>query len=110
MTAPTISEHVGGAFTPPSRPRPWLSALLTILLPGLGQLYNGRPLRAAATYIGLQLFVAALLLATFVAPTAAFRIALMLAGIPSLILLPLDAARTARRDVPPHRLFRRWYM
>jgi TM2 domain-containing membrane protein YozV len=37
--------------------RPWLAALLSVLLTGLGQLYNGQPLKTLGAWVGIGLAV-----------------------------------------------------
>jgi hypothetical protein len=113
MTAsasPIASEGPADAEAP-SRPRPWIAALLTLLLPGLGHVYAGRPGRAVAALLALYAGVVLLALLSFAAPFAALRIALLaLMMLAPLVLLPLDAARATRRAAPgARRVFQRWY-
>jgi signal peptidase I len=114
MTAsisPLSAAPPDAAGTLPRRPRPWIAALLTWLLPGLGHLYAGRPKRAAAALLALYVGVVPLLLLSFAAPRPVLRLALLLlAFLAPLALLPVDAARVARRSVPgPRRFYQRWY-
>ena len=81
-------------------------------MPGLGHLYAGRTARAISVYVGVQLCVIALVLLTFVAPTAALRVGLVcLFVIGTAAFSALDAARVARRAVPAaRRMTQRWYV
>ena len=92
--------------------RPWKAVLLTLLCPGLGHLYAGRPGRGAVVWV---LYAVALM--------SGFGLALRLPGLVqllSLILLALallvvpawDAAVAARRQSSPYRLrpYNRWYV
>jgi signal peptidase I len=111
-TSPIASAEPSRAGALPRRPRPWLAALLTWLLPGLGHVYAGRPGRAVVALLALYAGVVLLLLSSFAAPWSALRIALLLLMIVApLVLLPLDAARVARRTAPgPRRFYQRWYV
>jgi signal peptidase I len=79
--------------------RPWLAFLLGFFFPGLGQLYAGAPARAVAALAVLLLVLHPLALwvrvpLSFSATTVMCGMAIGL-GLP--LLVPLDAARTARR-------------
>jgi signal peptidase I len=78
--------------------RPWLAGLLSWFAPGLGQLYNGRPLRGALFYVSFWLvFVIAyeLLLHWDGAPWNVVLPMSLLIG--SIIAIAVDAFRDARR-------------
>lgn len=91
------------------RPR-WLAALLSLLFPGLGQVYAGRPVRGAI-----------LMLAFIVLGAAAWYLVISLPASPAvvvvaLLLVPvlwigsiLDAARVARTSGPERKWYQRWY-
>ena len=99
------------ASAPHFRPRPWIAALLSVLLAGLGHLYAGRLGRAAIALIGMYASLITLLLLSFAVPLAPLRVALlaMAMGGP-FVLIPLDAARVARRaDDAVRRPYQRWY-
>ena len=70
------------AERPPKRRRPWLAALLSLVVPGLGQLYNGE-LRRAVRFVALfaAVFAVGLILFRFVAAPLAF-----LAGAMALVV------------------------
>ena len=94
------------------RPRTWVAMLLSILLPGLGHLYAGRPLRGIALVAALHVLTIAAILLVLVAPGAVIRVALLVVFLLALAAAaPVDAARVARRAAPgPPRVFQRWYL
>ena len=96
-----------------SRRRPWLAALLTLLWPGLGQLYCGKALRAAALNV-VSLIILMLGILTFLSLDS--RPINWLLPVMVLLLwwlwMIVDAARTARllRHGFARRAFNRWYI
>jgi signal peptidase I len=80
-------------------------------MPGAGQLYNGRPLRAAASLIAFALWLLVSLAAAVGAPTRLLRIALLAVAIVApWIGFAWDAARLAgRTHTVQRRWFQRWY-
>lgn len=89
--------------------RPWLAALLALLLSGLGQLYAGEPRRALAVYLGsVALLAGSILIA--LPKTFPGLIAFVLAELSYRLWSMWDAARIARRKqdylLQP---FNRWY-
>lgn len=90
------------------RRRPWLAALLSLLgSPGLGQLYNGTALKAAAFLLGLLPASFLLLWLMTRLPVPPLNIVLPLVAVLGLqVWICVDAARDARRlsDMP-----RPWY-
>jgi len=110
--APALAPPSEPAGAPDWRPRPWLAALLNVLLPGLGQLYVGRPGRAVGTFVAAQAVPAALIATTFVTLWAPVRVILLGAAIilfwPVLILDALRTARHAPARAPSR--FQRWYV
>lgn len=96
-----------------TRRRPWLAVLLTLLWPGLGQLYCGKALRAAAFNVG-SLILLMLGVWTFVSLDS--RPINWLLPVIVLVLwwlwMIVDAARTARllRHGFARRAFNRWYI
>lgn len=83
------------------RRRPWLAALLSLILPGLGQLYNGQWRRGLAWFTALAAVYLIFLMFILLPPIGAY----FLAGIVALICLSwgvnlasaVDAFRSARR-------------
>jgi signal peptidase I len=99
--------------TAPLTPRrPWLAALLSVLQPGLGHLYAGRPQRALGAWVSTFLagsttvFVAAQLPPTLILPLP------ILAGLLLVVVIAWDAVRCARQAGPAFvpRRYNRWYV
>ena len=114
MTESVSLSHTGAveALEQSWRPRPWRAAILGLLAPFAGQLYNGRPRRALATVIALQLWLVIGITASLVAPGRLLRIALLLLLILTPVaIVPWDAWRTARATGPmQQRWYQRWYV
>ena len=93
------------------RPRPWRAGVLNIVTAGAGQLYNGRPARAAASVIAFILWLFVSIAAAVAAPNRVLRIAfLVIAILAPWIVLARDGARVATHTQPlPRRWFQRWY-
>jgi signal peptidase I len=91
---------------------PWRAALLSVVTPGVGELYSGRPFRAIIVYLlwlGIQLIC---IRAVFIL-LQPWNIIVPVAGILLLVLLVLgDAIRCARMAAPDYRLkaYNRWYI
>lgn len=90
--------------------RPWVAVLLTLLVPGLGQLYAGEPKRAVMIYLGGNGLLIGLLLAgvpkTF--PGFILFLLVLLAG---FLWVIWDAARIAsQKKVYVPELYNRWYV
>ncbi len=99
------------APSPPLRPRkPWVAALLTLWLPGLGQLYSGQWKRASAAWLAGPLLLFVLVIAGLPRTYVGF---LVWSGVGVLLLVGIlwDASRLARRT-SDYRLrpFNRWYL
>jgi signal peptidase I len=111
----TTPPPLAGAAAEPAaesfRPRPRAAALLNLALPGLGQLYNGRPLRAAGTFVAVNCWVAALVRLTLAAPCVPLRLGLVALALYSVVVvLPLDGGGVAHRTrAGPRRPYQRWY-
>lgn len=85
--------------SPPWRPRPWLAALLSAVVPGTGQLYAGRPVRAALISAVALAWPALVLLAVTPLGTAAARLAGVTMGMLLFVLCPaIDAWHIASGD------------
>lgn len=93
--------------------RPWLAAVLSLLLPGLGHLYVGRPrLAAAATVLGLLTITLMYVGVPFI-PFAPLNVALPFLMLPVVWLgVPIHAAFLARRTGRDYALrpYNRWYV
>jgi signal peptidase I len=93
--------------------RTWIAALLSLLLPGLGHLYVGRPGPAAAASLLSVAAVALMYLCALFIPLAPWNIALSFLLIPTVWLgVPLHAALLARRAGTDFVLkpYNRWYV
>lgn len=94
--------------------KPWLAGLMSVLLPGFGQLYNGQPTKALllamfAFLVG-GLLVSGLMLYTPLHPP--YNVALpMLVALAVLVAIVRDAMRTARQQGDRYELTssNKWY-
>ena len=96
-----MSDAVTSLFDPPPRrpwrPRPWLSALLSAVVPGTGQLYVGRPLRAVIVSGVAMAWPALVLVAVTPLGSAAARLAGLTMGILLFAIVPgIDAWHVAQ--------------
>src|SRR5512143_4027401 len=111
LTELLSDDPASAAPVPTSRRRPWLAALLSLFLTGLGHTYAGRPARGAALW-----------LATFVVGLLAFFFIVVLPSAPALVVFiilllgpPIAVAvaawRVARGSEPAYELhwYNRWY-
>jgi signal peptidase I len=113
-----VSDSVTSLFEPPTprswRPRPWLAALLSAIVPGTGQLYAGRPVRAVILSIVAVAWPALVLLAVTPLGSAASRMAGVTMGMLLFVFCPaIDAWHLAHgcgggRARAPHSS--RWYV
>jgi len=93
------------------RRKPWGSAVLSLVTPGLGHLYAGAPAAALVVFILCVLILAASAAAGVFAPWAPFNILLMLAGfVAAFVGAAYSAHRFARRAPPDYRLQRRYLL
>jgi signal peptidase I len=94
----------------PKPRRPWIAALFSLIVPGLGQLYDGRPRRALALYAAPTVLILILFLIELQKTFPGLVILLTLVVLFRLWVV-WDAAAIARRSpgyVP--RWFNRWYI
>jgi signal peptidase I len=97
-----VTSLFAGASPAPRPPNPWLAALLSAVMPGAGQLYTGRPLRAlvvSATAVAMPAVAVGLVT---LLDTAAERYAsLVMAGLLVIIGATFDAWHVAHagRDI-----------
>lgn len=90
--------------------RPWVAALLTLLVPGLGQLYAGEPKRAVVIYLGGNGLLMGLLF-TGVPKTFPGLILFLLILLAGLLWVIWDAARIAsQKKVHVPEPYNRWYV
>lgn len=110
-----MADDVTSLFEPPEpvskAPRAWLAALLGAAVPGSGQLYVGRPARAAVVSVIAVLWPAlALYLATSLHTAETRLAAISMALLLLVILSGVDAWHIARGTAPaPTPWWRRWY-
>ena len=95
-----MSDAVTSLFQPltprPWQPRPWLAALLSAIVPGTGQLYAGRPVRAAILSTLAVAWPALVLLAVTPLGSAASRMAGVTMGMLLFVFCPaIDAWHVA---------------
>jgi signal peptidase I len=95
------------------RRRPWLAALLSLPVPGLGHLYAGYPVAAIVAYVAVLLSFGLMLAAWLLVPTAPANILLGLAAFPTIFLaVSIHAAILAARQPAAFELrpYNRWYV
>ncbi len=95
------------------RRRPWLAALLSLALPGLGHLYAGYPAAALFAYAAVLLSFGLMVAAWLLVPSAPANILLGLAAFPTIFLaVPIHAGILAARQPATFELrpYNRWYV
>src|SRR5262245_36536866 len=94
------------------RPVPWRAAVLNLLVPGVGQLYNGRPVRGAVTYVALIAWSLIFLPLSFVTGQALLRVLLVVVGVVGgWVFCIIDAILKARQTpLSRQRVYQRWYV
>lgn len=113
MTAsPPVVDVTTNFTVPDRRRRPWIAALLTLVLSGLGQLYAGRARRAACVWVFAFAVSAGITTRWMSRPTPGRIAAAVLLGLGVRIGLMVDAALVARRAPVPFALrrYNRWYV
>jgi signal peptidase I len=98
-----------------TRRRPWLAGLLSLVVPGLGQLYGGRPQRAAALFlVAMLLDLALIALAVGLSLPWGLGLAVPLLALLAVRILwiPNDASSWARKFRKAYELrsVNRWYV
>lgn len=89
---------------PAAKPRrPWLAAVLSLLAPGLGHVYVGRPLRAVALLTSLGVAIAAWAYVSMRVHSAAFRLVSCVLVVCLWLAVFVDAARMARKAADDYR-------
>lgn len=95
------------------RRRPWVAALLSIVTPGLGHLYNGEPNKGALFYASALVVSVVSLVLLLRLPGAPLNVILPLAlPVGWVLYIAIDAFRRARRvgTVFTPRGYNRWYV
>ncbi len=115
-----MSDAVTSLFQPPTsrpwQPRPWLAVLLSAVVPGTGQFYAGRPVRAVILSAVALAWPALVLLIVTPLGSAAARLAGLTLGMLLFVLCPaIDAwhvsgggGASAPHSAVPHSA--RWYV
>ena len=96
-----------------TRRRPWLAALLSLAVPGLGHLYAGYPVAAILAYVAVLFGFGLTLAAWLLVPSAPANILLGLAAFPTIFLaVPIHAGILAARQPATFELrpYNRWYV
>lgn len=109
MSAGPAPAPVAETTRPAGRRRPWIAAALSVLAPGVGHVYAGRPLRGLAAWALSFVFGMTMLYATLVADSRGSRLLALAMLVLAWAALPADAAWTARRADPaaPRRRYQR---
>jgi signal peptidase I len=90
--------------------KPWLAGVLSLVVPGLGQLYGGCALRAAVAFVFVAPVEFAIYLLAVVLPFGVANLLIPLALIVGVrAAVAYDAVRVAREAVAPLPWFSRWY-
>jgi signal peptidase I len=108
----TESQAPGGVSDTPATPRRrWVAVLLSMLAPGLGQLYAGRPMRAVAMSLGVLVVTLLVFGSGAVLPSPAGLIVIALGMLLVPLYVVLDAGRIARvNPLVARRWWDRWYV
>ncbi len=95
--------------------KPWLAGLLSLLMPGLGQIYNGQAKRGLLLYCLFWIAYLAAVITTIALPFS-FKFAVLILMLISAYLVYLyvilDSIRNARRLVNTYQLksYNKWYI
>lgn len=92
--------------------KPWLAALLSLWMPGLGQIYAGALERGAMVWCLWWTWLVAIFAITIALPAWAGALAPSLLAIAGMVAMMRDAARTARAAPRPFvpQSYNRWYV
>jgi signal peptidase I len=100
MTSISIDDTAAFAGDPPptrdNRPRPWLAAVLGVVMPGMGHVYAGRALRGVALAVCAMAVGVLLLRSTLVVDAPALRVLLVFLTLATTLSVAVDAFRVAR--------------
>jgi signal peptidase I len=109
-----VSDAVTSLFRPqatqPWRPRPWLAALLSAIVPGTGQMYAGRPVRALVFSAVAVAWPALVLLVVTPLGSAASRLAGVTMGMLLFVFFPAIDAWHVAHCQPCRHFGSRWYV
>lgn len=91
-----VTSLFAGTYSAARRPNPWLAALLSAVVPGTGQLYSGRPVRAlVVSSVAVAMPAVALGAVTLLDAAAERYAALVMAGLLVVIGSTFDAWHVA---------------
>src|SRR5262245_35245952 len=95
-----------------TRRRPWLAALLSFVVPGLGHLYVGYPLAALIAYVVELLSVALMLVVGLLTSSPAGILLSFLTPLAIYVAIAVHAAVLAARQPAAFELrsYNRWYV
>jgi|GEM_PF-427422 len=99
MTSLSIDDRtplVGEPAPAPDRPRPWIAAVLGVVMPGMGHVYAGRALRGVALAVCAMAVGVLLLRSTLGVDAPALRVLLVFLTLAVTLSVPVDAFRVAR--------------
>ena len=107
----TFGSHSLARPNNPGRRSPLIAALLSLLVPGLGQVYVGRPARGAAWFLAILAVEAAMLYFLFTQPRF-WMIALSIAAWLAATLFQIGEAAVLARRATHHQLqrYNKWYV
>ena len=95
------------------RRRPWIAGLLSLVLPGLGQVYNGQAFKGLRWYVllvGTTMILLAIMLETLLSPLSLVgSICVYLALYGTIVADAVKTARTLATSFQPKR-YNRWYV
>ena len=95
----------------PGRRSPLIAALLSLLMPGLGQVYVGRPVRGAFCFVAILAIEAAALYVLLNQPRFWLLIPIVATLIAAMFYQIVEAAVLARRSAPYSlRRYNKWYV
>jgi signal peptidase I len=93
--------------------RPWIAALLTIFITGLGHLYSGKPLRGMILFfIGQFLFIVFAVAVNIITPNVFFVLPAVVVGIAFIVFCVVDVISIAKRKKANYELakYNRWFV
>ena len=98
---------------PIGRRKPWLAGLLSLFVPGLGQVYNGQALKGVLLYCLYGIVILASVAGLLELSLALFNIAVPLGVIlAGYLYILVDAVKMARskRDTFQPQFYNKWYV
>ena len=95
-----------------ARRRPWLAGLLQVILPGLGSVYVGRPVRGLVLFVVYRSVSFSSIPLLLRLPSRLGLVAIVLTSLLITVLLAVDGVRGAKAENPHYKLapYNRWYV